>query len=212
MPTEKLPECDIEIKVFQKPLDRPKVKRFTFRPRSYKGGIEMIPLAESDLDSSVDGPQVLLKYQTRAAKDLGQMEPSEYREWRESGGGSEQPIPVLLSNLADIPAIDVNVHNIVVEGIKATFSIVPLLTRNQDEETVVTIDQEFELVGRRDFRSLLKQGLDSLPDEAEHLLVPITITYKDANGNHYRSECELTYKRWVATACLKRWGRIRSIR
>jgi len=52
MPTEKLPECDIEIKVFQKRLDRPKVKRFTFRPRSDTGGIEMIPLAESDLGSS----------------------------------------------------------------------------------------------------------------------------------------------------------------
>jgi len=108
---------------------------------------------------SKPGPQVIVVYESSQTKQPSDMPFNEYRESRELGMDSRM-IPMTLTNLCEIPAINVTIKSIRLAGNTADF---PVISRVQKDTSVKLspVVREFGNLQARDFHYFLRKGMES---------------------------------------------------
>lgn len=150
------------------------------------------------------GPQVTMTYESDYKQQPGDMPFREYKEMRDardSSGLQVGNMPIILKNLSDVPALNVHVKDITVNGKLASFEPVPVIEKG----TPVSIKPMIPELGPmfcRDFHRFLA-GEDQPVD------VPITIGYHDFDCKRfYETGCEIHMDRWVFSTRVKSYGRV----
>ncbi len=161
------------------------------------------------------GPQIVAIYETPNRKEPDQMSPREYAQWRNQAASSgstlaEREKPLILKNLSDIPAINVEIRDSKIAQFTATFPIVPRITKDEPASVQTTIEGTGRDLAHH-LGVLLEANLEqatSLNKVTEGIALPLMIHYQDMHGREFETQCEIQYSHYHHMTVIKRYGRI----
>ena len=155
-------------------------------------------------------PKIIVAYESLATKEASDMPFSEYEDFQNSGGGgkAERGRPVVLKNLSDIAAVNVQIQDIVIGQLRASFHVIPRIVLNEPASLHPTIEGITHPISRHNLDILLAAACDAR--RVGQITIPIMVSYTDIYGRAFETGSEITYggQYGVTKTLVKQYGRV----